>query len=76
MPTATKLSVAPLEELFKEHTEGELVESVTGRPEEAVAVSVIEVPTMRVPGFANEMFWLLFGGDPAHDFVVFVHEEP
>lgn len=55
VPTATKLNVAPLDELFNEHTDGELVESVTGKPEVAVAVSVIDVPMVRVPGLANEM---------------------
>jgi hypothetical protein len=76
VPTATKLSVAPLDELFNEHTEEVLVESVTGRPDVAVAVSVIEVSTVRVPGLANEMVWLLFGTDPRHELEIRVHDDP
>ena len=72
VPTATKLTVVPLNVQML----GVLVESVTGRPEDAVAVSVIEVPTVRVPGLANEMFWLLFGGVPRHDLFVSVQNEP
>ena len=55
VPTATKLNVAPLEELLNEQIVGVLVDNVTGKLDEAVAVRVIEVPTVRVPGLANEI---------------------
>ena len=53
MPAATGVSVLPL-------TVQMVVVSdvkVTGRPEDALAVSVKFVPNERVPGSVNEMVW-------------------
>ena len=72
VPTATRFTVVPL----RVQILGVLVENVTVRPEEAVAETVNDVLTVRVPGLLNEIVWFCFGGAPPHELETRVHEDP
>ena len=72
VPAATMVAVVPLTVQMPV----ELLPYRTARPDEAVAERVNEVLKVRVPGFANEMVWLDFGGVPPHELEMRVHDDP
>lgn len=49
---------------------------MTARPEVAVAETVNDVLTVRVPGLLNEIVWFDLGTEPRHDEETRVHDDP
>jgi hypothetical protein len=72
VPAASIVAVVPLTEQIPVV----LLEKLTARPDDALAESVNDVPTVRVPGLLKVMVWFCLAGAPPHELEMRVQEEP